>query len=141
MLLDEWLDKLEGLCATREHSEIRRQIGLLDEGMIRACTSGSVLQSIEKMLDRRRGSWGARPRPSPLEVLGAARMGALLTEVRNARVRIEAAGTRRPKGPRFDPTRIPDAKLAEICARDGNRERRAAAEREIARRIRKDDAA
>jgi hypothetical protein len=88
----------------------------LRAGDIRCSRDVAALEGCESLFDRARGAGDVPAGRGLQRVLTRAEIGALLVETRNRLDALRSGRADRPraKGPRFDPTRIPDAALERL---------------------------
>jgi hypothetical protein len=119
--LAEWLELVYRIggriqSSSAHYNRCRRLYRGLRPGDIRASRDLRTLEACERLFNRARRP-GDVPRGHGLQrEFSRAEIGALLVETRNRldALRSGRANRPRPKGPRFDPARIPDAALERL---------------------------
>jgi hypothetical protein len=122
--LAEWLELVYRIggkirCSQPHYTRCGRLYRSLRAGDIRSSRDIPALEGCERLFQRARGA-GDIPCGRGLQrELTRAEIGALLVETRNRldALRSGRANRPRPKGPRFDPARIPDAALERLIQR------------------------
>jgi hypothetical protein len=119
--LAEWLDLVYRIggriqCSTAHYKRCSRLYRSLQIADIRTSRDVSALARCERLFNRARGANEVPSGRGLQRELSRAEIGALLVETRNrlAALRSGRVDHPRPKGPRFDPTRIPDAALERL---------------------------
>jgi hypothetical protein len=114
--IDGWLAavrRLEAGPVRASAAHYRREAALmasLTEAHLRACEDPESLADFEAFMRRARRRSGGLCF-DPTRGLGRARIGTFIVLAEGLRRRIEVGDPARKKGPRFDPTRIPDGRL------------------------------
>jgi hypothetical protein len=119
--LAEWLELVYRICgqircSSAHYRRCSRLYRSLRTGDIRASRDLRTLEACERLFNHARGPGDVPPGLGLQREFSRAEIGALLVEIRN---RIDALRSGRidrlrPKGPRFDPERIPSAALERL---------------------------